>query len=357
MKIYRRYIFLRFLGLFFLCLISITAVFVIIDAVGKSKDWLSRDPSEMHVYYFNYVPHIVYLICPLALLLAAVFSVGSLAKHFELTALKASGISAGRALFPLVLFGALVTVGIFFMSETVLPEANHARFQINEPKSSDENGSGDPLEKFNFIYTSSDREIFFFEYYSGKRQSGQGVTVLKHQDGKLVRRIDARSLSWDDGWLLRDGAIRNFPGSGLQAEKFKEYALTEFRDHPGELLDTRVHADEMDLGEIARRVAVLERSGEQAAYWSTQWHFRFSASVVNFLMVLIGVSMSANAIRTGLARNFGFALLFTFLYYVTLRLGLIMGENATLHPALGAWFGNILFGPVGLLLYWKAARS
>ncbi len=357
MKIYLRYISRRFLGLFSLCLFSISTVFVIIDGVGNSKIWIDRKPVEMYTYYLNYIPNIIYLICPVALLLAAVFSVGSLAKHLELTALKSSGISTGRALFPLLVFGALISVAMFIMGETVMPDANHARFAINEPKSPESKESGDPLERFNYIYTSSDRDIYYFEYYSGRRQSGQGVTVLVHREGKLHQRIDAASLDWAGGWNLKDGAVRTFSDSGLVTEKFTEYPLITFRDQPHELLDTRVHPEEMDLKEIARRIAILERTGEQTSFLSTQWHFRFSAALVNFLMVLIGVSMSANAIKTGLARNFGIALMITFLYYVVLRLGLILGENATVPPALGAWMGNILFAPLGLLLYWRAARS
>jgi lipopolysaccharide export system permease protein len=62
-------------------------------------------------------------------------------------------------------------------------------------------------------------------------------------------------------------------------------------------------------------------------------------------------------VRTGLARNFGHGLLVTFLYYVALRIGLVMGEGGGVNPVFAAWFGNILFLPLAAWMWWKAARA
>ena len=110
------------------------------------------------------------------------------------------------------------------------------------------------------------------------------------------------------------------------------------------------------MAEIDKRIAILRRSGESARVLETQRHFRFSSSIVNLFMVLIGAAMSVHTIKSGLARNFGIALLITFLYYVALRFGLVMGENGTLEPQIAAWLGNLLFAPLALFLMWRAAR-
>lgn len=357
MKIYTRHVLFNFLGLLLLCVFSALVVFLAVDFVGNSKVWLARPAKDVQTYYLNFIPHMLYLISPVALLLAAVFSVGNMAKHLELVALRAAGISIWRILAPILLFGALASAGMFWFEDAVLPDANHKRFQINEPKTREDQG-GDPLERFNFVYTASDGKILFFDYYSGHRKSGQGVAVISHprREG-IAMRIDAKTMAWDSlGWVLREGVRRDFEGGELASKDFTELRLPEFTDHPKDLLDDRVHPEEMSIEEIERRITVLKRTGETARVLETQRHFRFSSSLVNFIMVLIGTAMSVHTIKSGLARNFGIALLITFLYYVALRVGLVMGENGTLSPAIGAWLGNLIFAPLGLILMWRAAR-
>lgn len=171
--------------------------------------------------------------------------------------------------------------------------------------------------------------------------------------------MDARRLVWSDttGWSFIDGTRREFFGDSVAAETFTEWSLPGFRDPPKDLLDTRVYPDEMSLAELSRRIAVLHRNGEPAHPLRTHWHFRIASALVNVIMAALGALLAVNAVRTGLARNFGIGLFVTFLYYVALRIGLVMGESGGMNPILAAWFGNILFLPPTLLLWWKAART
>lgn len=66
---------------------------------------------------------VVPLALPLAILLSSLISFGNLAEKFELTAMKAAGISLFRILRPLVLAVALLSVGAFFFSNNVLPKS------------------------------------------------------------------------------------------------------------------------------------------------------------------------------------------------------------------------------------------
>lgn len=355
-RLHTRYVFRRFLGFFALCLLSAVFMFLVIDLVGNSKIWLDRQPREVYAYYLNYLPHIVYLILPVALLLASVFAVGQLAKNLEITALKAAGVSLLRILSPILLFGLLVTAIMFHFGNTLLPESNHRRFQINEPKTP-EGEAGDPMEKFNFVFTGSDHTLYYFEYYSAHRKSGQRVTLMREEKGRIVKRYDAQGMDWDlDGWKLENGTSRSFEKGAVVTESFKTLKL-KLADKPEDLIYNRIYPDEMTLKELEKRIAVLKRSGEPTRVFETQRLFRFSSPFVNLFMVVIGISLAAGTVKAGLARNFGLALLITFLYYVALRVGLVMGENGSLTPAEGAWLGNALFAPFGLFLLWRASRT
>lgn len=358
MKIYLRMVLQGFFALLSLCIACIVVIFVVIDFVGNSKTWLARPPKEVLGYYRDYLPHILFLITPISILLASVFSIGNMARHLELVALRAAGITITRIIGPVLVFGALISAFMYWFEDRVLPDANHRRYEISEPKSQDGESGGDPLEKFNYLYTASDGMVLYFDFYTGHKNSGQGVTAIRQpKHGRIQTRIDARSLAWvKDHWVLRDGMRRDFRDGKLLAKSFTEAPFPEFKDAPKDLLDDRSYPEEMGLKELDRRIAILKRSGENPRVLETERLFRLSSSLVSLFMALIGAAMSVNTMKTGLARNFGIALLITFLYYVALRLGLVMGENGTLSPMVGAWFGNLIFAPLGLILWWKAAR-
>jgi lipopolysaccharide export system permease protein len=357
MKIYTRHVLKGFLGLFLLVFVSAMAIFLIIDFVGNSRVWLTRPPEERTIYYLNYLPYIAYLICPIALLLAAVFSVGNLAKHLELVALRSAGVSVTRILAPVFWVGLILSGVMFLLQDRILPDANHRRFQIQEPGSGMFDGS-DPRERSNYLYTSENGTLVYFQFYSGQRRTGSVVTALQLKDGEPVLRLDAAQVQWKDSvWVFQAGTLRAFHGDSVAATRFDEHRLPGFNDNPDDLLDERVYPDEMSQAELARRIAVLRRNGEPSHGLQTHWHFRVASALVNLLMAVIGAMLAANAVRSGLARNFGIGLLITFLYYVALRLGLVMGENGGLTPWVAAWFGNLIFFPLAIGLWWKAARA
>lgn len=359
MKLYARHVLRAFLGLFLLVFLSAVVVYVVIDFVGNSRDWLTRTPAERTSYYLNYLPYIAYLVCPISLLLAAVFSVGNLARHFELVALRSVGVSVTRIIAPVLWAGLLLSVGMFVLQDRVLPDANEKRYRIQEPGTGMFDAGGDPRERSEYLYTASDGTLLYFQHYSGQLRSGSLVTAMRLKDGAPALRVDARALTWSDsaGWLFENGTRRVFAGDSVTAEAFTAWKLPGFNDPPEDLLDTRVYPDEMSMAELSRRIAVLRRNGEPSHLLRTHWHFRIASALVNLVMAALGALLAVGAVRTGLARNFGLGLLVTFLYYVALRIGLVMGEGGGVNPVFAAWFGNILFLPLAGWMWWKAARA
>ncbi len=60
---------------------------------------------------------------PLAILLASLMTFGNLGEQFELTAMKASGISLLRTMAPLIVLMVCIATGAFFFQNDVLPVA------------------------------------------------------------------------------------------------------------------------------------------------------------------------------------------------------------------------------------------
>ena len=61
------------------------------------------------------------LAMPLATLLSSMMTLGQMGEQFELTAIKASGISLTRILMPMIVASVIISIGAFFIGDRLVP--------------------------------------------------------------------------------------------------------------------------------------------------------------------------------------------------------------------------------------------
>ena len=88
------------------------------DLVGKGIGI-----SVLAEFFIYATASVIPLALPLAILLSSLISFGNLAEKSELTAMKAAGISLFRIMRPLVIAVLMLSVGVFFFSNNVLPKS------------------------------------------------------------------------------------------------------------------------------------------------------------------------------------------------------------------------------------------
>lgn len=411
---FSRYLVLHFLKMFLLVLLGAVFMFIVIDFVGNIRTWLARDLLDAKAYYLAYLPYIVYLVTPVALFIGVVASVGNMSRHLEIMAIQQSGRSPFRALVPVFLVGALVTAFSFYLDAKVLPDANHSRYKIMEPMSQQRK---DPRirDKRDFVYISGDKTSWFMRSYGGATKMGRDVVLLIYRDGDLYERFDARRLRWiepDTVFAKASGETENTattgrkPANRLKLDSIREksaanrdsekispagtivaiepgywrfedgYERTFLKDGtvetrhfvreslkgktsllPEDFLDERQRGDEMDAKTILRKIEVQKRSGENTSKLETAYYFKFSGSMMNFIVLLIGAALAHRFNRNGgLSQKFGLGILLVFSYYVVIRIGLKMSENGALYPVLGAWIGHIVFATIALWVLYRSFR-
>lgn len=106
---------------FFICLFVVLMQFLwrsVDEIVGKGLSF-----AVIAELFFYAALSMVPMALPLAVLLASLMTFGNLGEKFELTALKASGISLFRIMKPLIILMMLIAVGAFFFQNNVLPVA------------------------------------------------------------------------------------------------------------------------------------------------------------------------------------------------------------------------------------------
>lgn len=110
-----------FVMTFFICLFIVLMQFLwryIDDLVGKGLG------MEVIAELFFYAAlTMIPMALPLAILLASLMTFGNFGERFELTAMKAAGVSLIRVMRPLIVLMVLIAIGAFFFQNNVLPIA------------------------------------------------------------------------------------------------------------------------------------------------------------------------------------------------------------------------------------------
>jgi pimeloyl-ACP methyl ester carboxylesterase len=71
---------------------SLIVIFVVIDYITNLKLFETATFRDIVLYYWYYLAWFIGIIAPIGILLASMFAMSSMAKHSELTALKAAGM-------------------------------------------------------------------------------------------------------------------------------------------------------------------------------------------------------------------------------------------------------------------------
>ena len=358
MRLLDRYIARRFTGNAVFALLAFMIIFVVVDIVEHLSDFIDKGvpPPVMAAYYFYYLPFILVLTMPVAMLLAAIFAVGQLSRYNELAAMQCSGVSLYRILAPLLALGLVVSAGVWFFGEHVMTEANERKAAISQeyilklPRSL-------PSRLANLYLQESANRRVFIGFFNAKGSTGNKVSVQTYNGIFVVKRLDAAQLRWTgEHWELIDGYRREFLPRGEVATRFDTLETRDLSFTPQVLAKVQKAPEEMSYAELKAFIAEVARNGGDPGRWEADLYLKISFPLANFIIVLFGAPLAAGRVRSGGAMGVGLSLIICFLYFGTVKTGQSMGQSGTLHPVIAAWAANLIFLVSGLAILLKVRK-
>lgn len=121
-----------FIGPFFLTFVVVDFILLTVNMLKYFDEIFGKGLSFM--IYMELISYFVISISPMALplavLLSALMTFGNLGEHFELTAIKSSGISLLRTLRPIGVFVVILTILAFLSNNYLVPKVNLKTFSL-----------------------------------------------------------------------------------------------------------------------------------------------------------------------------------------------------------------------------------
>jgi len=331
-----------FIQIFVGCLVAVVLIFIVTHLVENLDEFIDKSvPLKVTVlYYLYHIPYTVVITSPIATLLAAVFSIGSLAKHNELVALKALGYSLYRVMGTLLIMGLIVSGIMFVVAEGVAIKSNRKREQI-QTRFIDGVPSRVSSKIRNLEIQEPPNQIIFMGVFDGDSQVATQVKIETFVSNRLVSRVDAPAMLWDgESWVISRGFERTFNGDHEEAKPIRQPRRYTFQFDPDQLLLAQIKPDEMSFRELSWFVRRVRQSGGEVRKWMTELHLRIAFPLANLMIVLFSVPLVYNRRKKSLTTGFGIALVICFLYFGLVRMGQTMGEKGSVYPWIAAWMGN-----------------
>ncbi len=358
MTILDRYLLRKFVGVLLFALFAFICIFIIVDGIEKLDTFIDKEVPAGIVFrlYLYYIPYIVTLTLPVAMLLASLFSVGTMAKQNEIIAQIASGLSLYRILAPLLLFSMLISLGALWFGETVVPHASAARSRMVDEYIEKQREVWRKRVDNVYARDAQERRISM-RWFDTVQNIGHKINIRRFEGLDLRLHIYANRMEWKEGqWVLYDGVERTFDEERESVRTFSSLILEKENLTPADFGKVLKKPEEMAYAELRSFIKEVERNGGDPDHWLVDLYLKIAIPFANFIIVLFGAPLSSPKRRTGTATGFGVSLAVCFIYFGIIKTAQSFGQNGILPPLLAAWSANVLFLTAGLYVLFKAPK-
>src|SRR5438876_1078287 len=345
------YVLRGFWFFFVLVLIAFVSVFILVTLFELLPDIVkNRVDTVIVVTYFVYLlPQILYYVIPLTVLLAILINLGTLTKTNEILAVKAGAVSLYRMAMPLLIMGFLLSAGIYFLQDFMLPYANQKQDEYHDViKGRAPQTYRDPQRKW---MAGSGERIYHYNYFDPDQDVFGGISIFgfKPNSFELTEWMFATRATWDGAmWKFEDGWTRRIgTGGSVDYQPFTSLEVREL-DRPDYFKKEVRTAAQMTYPELKRYVTSLKQSGFDVSGLMVDLYRKLSFPLVSFIMAIIGIPFSFTTGRKGAFYGIGLSVAVGIFYWSTFAFFDKLGGINRLSPFVAAWFPNLIFGFSGI---------
>ncbi len=368
MRILTRYVLKEFLTPVFYCLVAFASLYLVIDIFGEFDKILPAKPSARII--LGYLGGVLakdfqWLVTP-SVLLGGLYAMWQLARHSEITAMRATGTSFMSIAAPMIWASFIFSALVFVNSEFFAPQATREAKCIKNIDFTDYRESVYEDVPFNNVPESRNWQLDRFDSVSnlvyGVRISWVGTNNLP------VKTLSAsRGYYQNHAWWFEDAEILTFSyrfGTNAQVIDSRDnrslLIMPELEETPRdfvvEILQSAVVEDRENLSvrDMIRYVKMRPNlTPRQLDSWKYDIAYRFVAPfacvVIALFAVPAGVATGRQSVFVGVVT----AILLFLGFYALNMLCSVMAKKGELPVYLGVAIPNFVVLCAGVYMLWK----
>ncbi|MBI4706332.1 MAG: LptF/LptG family permease [Candidatus Omnitrophica bacterium] len=366
MKTLRNYFLREFLTPLFLSLGVLSFVMVLVGNLKRIADLVINKGvdifSVLKLFLFM-MPYIVTYALPISVLIAVLLSLGRLSSDNEVIAIRSSGVNIIKLIFPFIVIGAILSLGLIIFNDRASAYAHYAYRQtltqvgLKNPTAAFEEG---------VFINSFQKYVLFIYRVDQKKNKIYNVRIYEPQEGKPTRTIVARSgefIAIPEKKIIK---LKLVDGTSDEPDlenptnfyklNFKTYFMNlNLSQTNKEKLDKK--PKDMTIKELRQEIRKLQKNGIDPAPLVTQINEKINLALSCFVFILIGAPLALITRRREKAINIGIAVLIILVYYPLIIGAAALGMEAKINPHLAMWIPNAIFAALGTFLTIKTCAS
>jgi len=341
-----------FFGTFFL-LTGVGIISKVMEQIQRLMDY--SGPAIEILRYLGYIlPYIMMIVAAPSLMFAVSFTVSQFSKNKELNVMQAAGRSLKRFLIPFILFSFSFSVFLFFFNEylaypSFLKSFNQIQVIVDNKHYTRKRNN------FDFQGKSGNRFYHAGEYHVQSNTIISFYMIETDSNLRTRRTIEAEVVHPAPGnWVIENGieTLFNTDGTLASRKKFKE--LNEnFEEGPDYFQKVALDFEEMSIFELQKEIELRKKKGDQYLGHLVELYWHYSFPFVCFFIVFIAGIMGSMVRKGAMSLSIALSTLITLVYYLLMFLGKAFAVKGVLPPMFGAWFANITFTLLSIILLYR----
>ena len=389
----------------FIAVAVLSVILVLGQIFRKLLDLLASDALPMDqllAMVWNMFAFTLSYTVPWGILTSVLLVFGRMSADNELTSMRMAGLSLMRICWPVLLVAGALSLLCFYINIQIAPDASKQlksqryEFALNDPVKLFEAQQVIDVIPGYIMYCESKEGNHLKNFVGvqltdteppepGPITMAKDVEIVPNRELRRVEMVytDFQLFTYDyekvpdpnDPTIIRRGAM-DVKGPVSTTNSPLPADLSKFWEKAN-----RPRVDGMSLGELkevfrdSQFDPALRQTpaSEQARGWLegmkndqdrkklrteslTEYNSRFSRSLACLTLTLVGICFGISAQRRETSAGFVLSLIVGILYFAFIMLGAVWKDKAEYYPQYWVWLPNVLFGAIGLVLFWRHQR-
>jgi LPS export ABC transporter permease LptF len=363
MRIINRYI-LKELGGPFMGALLVSTFILAAGNIMQTADMVMNKGVELLQViqiFLLFLPYVLIFTIPISVLGAILLGFGRLSGDNEITALRTSGVSIRRLIFPVIVCGFIISLFNVPLNDRILPQSEFAARKLI--KSVGIKHPAAMLEPGTFVRGFKNYIIFI---HGVKGTVLEDIRIYEPQENKPTRSIVAKrgeiivergentvKLKLEDG--TADEIVPDKPDEYYKLS-FKEYFMTLNMEEGFETSKMEKKPREKSIKELSSDIAAFRKKGVSAIPLEVELHKKIALAFSNLVFVLVGIPLAITTHRREKFVGFGLAILLFLVYWGIMLTGIALSIRGIVPAWAGVWLGNIVLAVVGLNMFARISR-
>lgn len=349
-----RYVGAGFLRIFFISLMVVTLLYVTVDFFERIGTLLDTGASISSIarYFFYKAPLLISRVVGFATLFSTLFCLGTLARTYEITAIRAGGITVQRIALPLLMLSMIICGATFIWNETLVPVFTHNAQNIY--KTEIKNKQQQSLLGTHDIWIRGENSFINVDFFDTRTNTLENITLfLLNRDFSLRGLVAIPRAQWtQNGWKTEEATEWNVLADGKMIRQEVKAALP-ISETPEDLKLLARDIEEFTFFDLQKQIADMKSKGIDTTFYEVDLQTKLAFPFISPLMVLLAVpfALKRQQMSGGLSLSFGIAMVIGFGYWVLAAFCVSLGHSGAIPSWLSAWIPNAIFALIGLFSF------